>query len=367
MHQAATHFAPAPRRLPSAARTGLPTLISITALAGIPAIVRQAFGERVLQQANRAAMLEIELIEDSDCFIPHATMTSFLAEVARRSGEADLGLLIAPHLTVAAYGCWGRYVLGGATLAAAIARAREAIGYHSIGDRTALDVSGERARLRYRSAARGREGYCHVAAGSAGVMLSLFRAYLGPDWRPVAVELDIPRPRHTAPFADAFACPVVFEAPTTAVCFAAHLLDARPPQRSPAHLFTIEDVARARLEPASREHLTGVVSAQIRAQVLSGAVSIDSAALALDMSIRSLQRALDRDGTDFRTLTNAVRTRRASELLGGTTASITEIALDLGYTSPANFARAFRKATGRAPAEFRRQRPVAGDGGVPAL
>jgi hypothetical protein len=34
-------------------------------------------------------------------------------------------------------------------------------------------------------------------------------------------------------------------------------------------------VARARLEPASRDDLVGVVSAQIWAQVLAGAVSID--------------------------------------------------------------------------------------------
>ncbi len=79
-------------------------MISVTALAGVPALVRQSFGEGVLQRANRAAMLDIELIEDRDCFIPHATMTAFLAEIERRTGEAHLGLLLAPHLTLASYG-----------------------------------------------------------------------------------------------------------------------------------------------------------------------------------------------------------------------------------------------------------------------
>jgi AraC-like DNA-binding protein len=348
----ATHFAPEPQRLSRTALVGTPTVLSVAALAGVPALVRQAFGEKVLQQANRAAMLDIELIEDRDCFIPHATMTSFLAEIERRAGEPALGLMAAPHLSLENYGCWGLYVLGGETLGAAMARSLQTIGYHSRGDRIALTVTGDVATFRYFSAARGREGYAHVAAGAVGVVLSLCRAYLPPGWRPLRVELDVPWPRRGTPFEDVFQCPVVFDAPVAAVSLEARLL-AAPRRSSDRRLLTLEDVARARLEPASRADLVGVVSAQIWAQVLAGAVSIDSTARALDTSTRSLQRALHRDGADFRTLANAVRARRASELLTGTDASITEIATELGYSAPANFARAFRKATGLAPQDFR--------------
>lgn len=82
-------------------------------------------------------------------------------------------------------------------------------------------------------------------------------------------------------------------------------------------------------------------------------MSIDSTARALDTSTRSLQRALHCDGTDVRTLANAVRARRASELLTGMGASITEIATELDCSAQANFARAFRKATGLASQDFR--------------
>jgi len=331
-----------------------PPLLSVTALAGVPGLVRQAFGEKALRQANRAAMLDIEAIEDRDCFIPHATMTRFLAELERRTGEPHLGLLLAPHLSLANYGCWGSYVLGGETLGAAIGRSMQAMGYHSRGDHIALTVEGATAALRYFSAARGRDGYAHVALGAVGVMLSLFRFYLSPRWRPLRIELDIPRPqRRKAPFEDAFGCPVNFDSPVAAICFDAHMLDTprRPGTAGP--ILTIEDVARARQEPASRDVLVGVVAAQLWAQVLSGAVSIDSTAQALDTSIRSLQRALDRSGTDFRTLVTAVRIRRARELLSGTGLPVTDIATELGYSAPANFARAFRKATGLAPQAFR--------------
>jgi transcriptional regulator GlxA family with amidase domain len=50
---------------------------------------------------------------------------------------------------------------------------------------------------------------------------------------------------------------------------------------------------------------------------------------------------------------NVIRMQRAKELLGGSSASVTQIATEFGYSTPANFARAFRKASGMAPHEFR--------------
>ena len=88
---------------------------------------------------------------------------------------------------------------------------------------------------------------------------------------------------------------------------------------------------------------------QIRAQVLTGSVSIDRAAQSMDTSVRTLQRELNRAGTDFRSLASAARIQRATELLRHTKGSITRVSAELGYSSPANFARAFRKATGRGP------------------
>ncbi|WP_162409843.1 AraC family transcriptional regulator [Acuticoccus sediminis] len=354
MSRPAIHFAPKPQRLAHFVGAGALTVLSITALAGVPGFVRNAFGEKVLRHANRAAMLDIEAIEDRDCFIPHATMTSFLVEVERRAGEPTLGLMLAPHLSLDGYGCWGEYIFGGETLKAAIDRGMKAIGYQSRGDRTALSVEGGLARFCYFSAARGRDGYGHVAVGAIGVMLSLCRAYLSPAWRPLQIDLDIPLPTRPAAYEDAFQCPVRFDAPVAAVWFEAHLLRAPRRGHQIRRLLTVEDVARARLEPASREDLIGVVSAHIWAQVLTGSVSIDSTARALDTSVRSLQRTLHQHGTDFRKLSNIIRAKRARELIVGTNASITEIAAELGYTAPANFARAFRKDAGTNPGDFRR-------------
>lgn len=141
-----THFAPTPRKLSKSSLSATP-IISVTALAGVPAFVRQTFGDRLIKQANAAAMLDIEAIEDQDCFIPHVTMTTFVESVAKLSGEENFGLMVAPHLSLANYGRWGDYILGASTLGAAISRAIATIGFHSKGDALSLEIVDDLARV----------------------------------------------------------------------------------------------------------------------------------------------------------------------------------------------------------------------------
>lgn len=326
-------------------------VISNHILHGLPAFLRHKLGERALQQANRAAGFDLELAEDRNCFIPHAAVIGFLNGAARAAGEPYLGLLLAPVMNAANYGSFGHYVLGADTLGQSIERAIAALCYHSTDDRMSVAIVGDEVRFSYVFALAGRAGYDIVASAAAGVLLSVFKAYLPVDWRPLRVELDIDKPGQPALFEDVFQCPVLFNAPAVTVVMERHHL-AAVRRRASWSMITIEDVARDRGAGAPRD-LLDIVVQQIRAQVLTGSVSIESAAQSMDTSVRTLQRELNWAGTDFRSLANAARIQRATELLRHTDGSVTLVSAELGYSSPANFARAFRNATGAAPREFR--------------
>ncbi|MGO4175910.1 helix-turn-helix domain-containing protein [Bosea sp. TAF32] len=326
-------------------------VISSHILYGLPAFLRHELGEKALLRANRAAGLDIELTEGCNCFIPHAAVIGFVSAAAREVGEPDLGLLIAPTMNVGNYGCYGRYILGGETLGQSIERAIAALCYHSTHDRMSIAITGDEARYSYVFALSDHAGYEMIAGAAAGVLLSVMRAYLPFDWRPLRIELNINRPRQTGLFEDLFHCPVLFNAPAVTVVIERHLLSAAP-NRGSRPIVTIEDVARDRPGGAPRD-LLAVLRAQIRAQLLTGGVSIDRAAGPMGTSVRTLQRELHRAGTDFRSLTNAARIERATELLRHTDGSITRVSAEMGYSSPANFARAFQKATGCTPGAFR--------------
>lgn len=329
-------------------------VISSRVLHGIPTFIRTEFGERALQRVNRATGLDLELIEDRNCFIPHQAVTNFADTIVREAGDPNLGLLIAPAMDVSNYGSFGAYVLGADTLGQAIDRGIEALCYHCTSDKLSVTAFADEVRFSYRFALAGADGYGVVACAAVGELLSVCRAYLPHKWRPLRIELDIEAPCSTFLFEDVFQCPVVFNAPAvTVVVERQHMATAL--KRPPTRIVTIEDVARDLPRGAPRG-LLDVVVEQIHAQILTGHVLIDDVARSIDISVRTLQRELHRAGTDFRGLTSNVRIRRAAELLRHTGESITRISAELGYSSPAAFARAFRKATGTGPRDFRKLR-----------
>lgn len=115
------HFATAVARLPASSRFDSMPMISITALAGVSPLVRNAYGERLRQRAGRDAMLDIEAIETKDCLIPHVTLADFTGSVARLAGEEHFGLMLAPHHSIASCGCRGDPLLATTTLGGAVA------------------------------------------------------------------------------------------------------------------------------------------------------------------------------------------------------------------------------------------------------
>jgi AraC-like DNA-binding protein len=73
----------------------------------------------------------------------------------------------------------------------------------------------------------------------------------------------------------------------------------------------------------------------------------------LGISERTLHRRLSTHGTNFRDLRNSVLLDQSRVLLKDTRHSVTEIALQLGFSETSAFSRAFRLLSGKTPAEFR--------------
>ena len=97
---------------------------------------------------------------------------------------------------------------------------------------------------------------------------------------------------------------------------------------------------------AVREHL---------AATLAAGSSLDQAARNLGISKRTLHRRLREEGASFRSVRDAVRRQAALARLERTGDPVAAIALDLGYSEPSAFFRAFIAWTGLAPSEYRRR------------
>lgn len=82
--------------------------------------------------------------------------------------------------------------------------------------------------------------------------------------------------------------------------------------------------------------------------------SLTRVAAELGLSPRTIARHLAEEGTSFREVVASTRTRLASRWLREGSRTIGDIAQTLGYHGTGNFTRAFRRDTGHAPTEFRR-------------
>lgn len=147
-----------------------------------------------------------------------------------------------------------------------------------------------------------------------------------------------------------------FERPHNALHFSAALLDQPVAAADPA-LFDLltrqADAELAALGPG-RSALERVRASILRS--LPGTPpSLTDIASALGMSRATLQRRLAEAGTGYQVLVDEARQARADTMLADPTISIGEVAFALGYGDPAAFHHAYKRWTGRTPAQSREQ------------
>ena len=140
-----------------------------------------------------------------------------------------------------------------------------------------------------------------------------------------------------------FGCPVAFGAPDNALVFATGELDVALPTANPL-LARINEQALARYDAAL--HSTQVAE-RVRARLMRAlpAGEFDQATIArsLNVSLRSMQRKLAREGTSYRELLDGTRRELAERYAGDATLSASEVAYLLGFEEPSSFSRAMRR------------------------
>lgn len=85
---------------------------------------------------------------------------------------------------------------------------------------------------------------------------------------------------------------------------------------------------------------------------ISENVRIEQVANSCGLSVRNLSRLLRASGMHFSNYLNQQRILRSIELLVEGEKTIKQIAFEVGFTSPTNFNRSFRRITGKTPGTF---------------
>ncbi len=166
-------------------------------------------------------------------------------------------------------------------------------------------------------------------------------------------EMMVAKPADWAAVSSEIRFPIAFGALDNRLILPSALLDSPLPGADPINhprlLALCEKAARdCRRETTVTSQVTAFLEADGKLSL-----RLSEAAAALGYSERGLRRQLARSGATYRKLADKVAEGRARRLLRETAQPIQAIAFDLGFDTPSNFARSFKRWTGCSPRAFR--------------
>lgn len=188
-----------------------------------------------------------------------------------------------------------------------------------------------------------------------GLMVTMSRALGARRSDPLEARFSHAAPAYAAQYERILRLPVRFEAGEDGVLFPVSLMDRSNPSADAA--------LRQLLERHAAEQLARILAhapfpQRVRARVASllprGRLTADALAAEFSMSGRTLRRRLREEGTSYQEILDDVRAELARRYLEREGRSADEVAQLLGFSDPSAFSKAFRRWTGRTPAEFLR-------------
>ncbi len=171
-----------------------------------------------------------------------------------------------------------------------------------------------------------------------------------------AVEFMFDRPAFDQDYAIIFPAPLRFNAPRTSLCFDPKDLGPVEAKGTADLDHFLQNAPRDWIFTSSREHTQSLRVRTYLNQSGWEAANLANTAEAMHVTPRTLIRRLEADGTSFQAIKDALRRDMAIRDLQAGQKSIEAIALDVGFSSAANFHRAFQRWTGSTPTAYRQTR-----------
>lgn len=297
--------------------------------------------------------LDEAALRDPDAGLPMGVGLALLARGVEATGDANLGLHIAQHADPGSFDVHFYAMLSSPTLGAAFERLGRYQRLIHETTRVELAVRGEHATLRHRmpggmAAPRQTAEFLVAAWVRAGRMAT------ASSWAPSEVRFAHGAPVNAREHEEFFGAPVRFAASENGLRLPATLLKMPCVRADPALLGVLDRYATDRIERAPRADCFADRARSMLAEELRGGEpSATALASRLKMSVRTLNRSLAAEGTSYRKLLDQLRGELAEHHLADNRVSIGEVAFLLGFSELSAFYRAFKRWTGRTPAELR--------------
>lgn len=292
--------------------------------------------------------LTADLLANPEQQIPARATIRLLERSAAQSGCITLGLRMAEGRALANLGVSSLLIAHQPTLRAALTALREFRARINSTIVLHMEEMGEDTILHEDFALRRPEPARQSTDLALGVLMRLCTEVLGSEWSPrlVCFSHQAPPAADLPIFNRIFRCPLQFDSEMNGIVLRQADLD-RPNRRADDQLARhARQLLDAVMSPAERT-VAQELDQLIRLLMPTGRASIRNCAASLGMTVRTLQRLLDADGTSFSALLEGARMQLATQYLANPRMRITDVAGMLGYSSIAAFSRWHVQAFGQ--------------------
>jgi AraC-like DNA-binding protein len=312
---------------------------------------------RFIDRVDLADALGIDrvLLDDREGKVPVDLWYDVVEAATEASGDPFLGLHFGSYTQVhfrESAGAMRLLLLSSDTVRVAVDRAWRYQRYWNEAERYEIAEYSGLFAVRYAPWGPQRPAHVQLAEKMVAHVVRFLRAAVR-DFQPEAIRFPHPRRPGSDEVVRVLQCEPCYGGAWTEVSFPSEFLDARLPTAD-GILFSVLDrqVAERIRDLTAVAPYSDRTRKAIADYLHREELTIDMVARILGSSGRTLQRRLRDERTSFRDLVDEVRRSRALALLDRG-ASVSELALLLGYAEERAFYRAFRRWTGATPESWR--------------
>ena len=345
----------------------MPTASNADADPRVPARYYARLGEILIQQGVdftallRAQKLSTRLLSDPEATLRFSQVDQLVQYVFMHTGRGDLGMEVGRLLTASAHSFVGFVMFNSDTLDQALRFEAQYFRLIMPSFRMRYSRAADRGEMAF-TARTAMSPLClhfHLEAIAMAAVREI--SDLTGDHRPPCIlELSIPEPPHADRYPRTLLSNVdvrfgVGSTPGVRLRLLADPRTLRLTMADPHARRIAEDRCRALVRQAAGGGRFADWVAMTLREVAEGLPSLSELAAQLNISPRTLNRYLQREGTTYRALAGRIQHEIACERLAAGGMSVTEVAYSLGFSDAANFTRAFRRRAGYSPGAHRRR------------
>ncbi len=281
-------------------------------------------------------------------------VNQLLSLCAEMTGDRHFGLHMINHVETHTMGAFGYLLLNASNVKQLFQLAERYYPALYRGGVLKFSLQNKFCLVKYRTFKP--ESVCprHLTEWTLGFFIEFIRIRFNPGWQPSEVSFTHSPPDNLLELEKLFGTNILFQQATNSLKFSRDILHSTTATTDPALQQVIIDHLEKLLDQViNTQSFESRIKLSIFEKLGHQQLSSKAVAKEINISVSTLKRRLKKRNISFRSLRDEAIAELAKKALSETDATISDIALKIGYSELSAFSRAFTRICGLTPLEYR--------------